>query len=118
MSEKRRGLGRGLGALIPTTSDAERPVDVFFAGGAGTGVASDVLSPRSAVDASDEDPGSRAAASEALGEALDAADDPQGSGTPARTDRATDRCRRRRAAARGRRRSDTPATPSPGRPPA
>ena len=79
MSEKRRGLGRGLGALIPTTSDAERPVDVFFAGGAGTGVASDVLSPRSAVDASDEDPGSRAAASEALGEALDAADDPQGS---------------------------------------
>ena len=36
MSEKRRGLGRGLGALIPTTgADAqgparERPVDVFF----------------------------------------------------------------------------------------
>ena len=93
MSEKRRGLGRGLGALIPTTSDAERPVDVFFAGGAGTGVASDVLSPRSAVDASDEDPGSRAAASEALGEALDAADDPQGDGTPARTDRARTRQR-------------------------
>lgn len=33
MSEKRRGLGRGLGALIPTSSDAERPVDVFFPGG-------------------------------------------------------------------------------------
>lgn len=32
MSEKRRGLGRGLGALIPTSSDAERPVDVFFPG--------------------------------------------------------------------------------------
>ncbi|MGW6129036.1 ParB/RepB/Spo0J family partition protein [Cellulomonas sp. NPDC055163] len=36
MSEKRRGLGRGLGALIPNgldgqrTSDAQRPVDVFF----------------------------------------------------------------------------------------
>lgn len=30
MSEKRRGLGRGLGALIPTASDAQRPVDVFF----------------------------------------------------------------------------------------
>ncbi|WP_273652930.1 ParB/RepB/Spo0J family partition protein [Cellulomonas fimi] len=35
MSEKRRGLGRGLGALIPTGLDGqrptgERPVDVFF----------------------------------------------------------------------------------------
>ncbi|WP_029291080.1 ParB/RepB/Spo0J family partition protein [Cellulomonas sp. HZM] len=36
MSEKRRGLGRGLGALIPTAPEgdrangAERPVDVFF----------------------------------------------------------------------------------------
>lgn len=35
MSEKRRGLGRGLGALIPTgadvrTGDGSRPVDVFF----------------------------------------------------------------------------------------
>ncbi|MDC7121846.1 ParB/RepB/Spo0J family partition protein [Cellulomonas fimi] len=35
MSEKRRGLGRGLGALIPTgldgqRSSGERPVDVFF----------------------------------------------------------------------------------------
>lgn len=32
MSEKRRGLGRGLGALIPTSADTsrERPVDVFF----------------------------------------------------------------------------------------
>jgi ParB family transcriptional regulator, chromosome partitioning protein len=37
VSEKRRGLGRGLGALIPTGLDAprpkgERPVDVFFPG--------------------------------------------------------------------------------------
>ena len=32
MSEKRRGLGRGLGALIPDASTARsRPVDVFFA---------------------------------------------------------------------------------------
>jgi len=30
MSQKRRGLGRGLGALIPTGTDAQRPVDVFF----------------------------------------------------------------------------------------
>lgn len=37
MSEKRRGLGRGLGALIPggpsgTATAGERPVDVFFPG--------------------------------------------------------------------------------------
>ncbi|WP_083428602.1 ParB/RepB/Spo0J family partition protein [Microbacterium sp. AR7-10] len=29
---KRTGLGRGIGALIPTTDQAERPVDVFFPG--------------------------------------------------------------------------------------
>lgn len=51
MSEKRRGLGRGLGSLIPTappsggTKTGERPVDVFFgdrddAGGATTGESS------------------------------------------------------------------------------
>lgn len=33
MAEKRRGLGRGLGALIPTGTEREsRPVDVFFPG--------------------------------------------------------------------------------------
>ena len=36
MSEKRRGLGRGLGALIPSTTSTktagDRPVDVFFPG--------------------------------------------------------------------------------------
>ncbi len=34
MSEKRRGLGRGLGALIPSSASATggRPVDVFFPG--------------------------------------------------------------------------------------
>jgi ParB family transcriptional regulator, chromosome partitioning protein len=46
VSEKRRGLGRGLGALIPsapTTSKGDRPVDVFFADRAagGGGVAAD-----------------------------------------------------------------------------
>lgn len=30
MSERRRGLGRGLGALIPTAPSGERPADVFF----------------------------------------------------------------------------------------
>ncbi|WP_299444913.1 ParB/RepB/Spo0J family partition protein [uncultured Phycicoccus sp.] len=30
MSEKRRALGRGLGALIPSTPATDRPVDVFF----------------------------------------------------------------------------------------
>lgn len=43
MAEKRRGLGKGLGALIPAansdapaaTSVAERPVDVFFPGAGG-----------------------------------------------------------------------------------
>jgi len=67
MSEKRRGLGRGLGALIPTTSDNERPVDVFFAGGAGTDVASDVLTPRSAVDTADAEAPTGAASETAGG---------------------------------------------------
>ncbi len=32
-AQKKRGLGRGLGALIPTGPEGERPVDVFFPGG-------------------------------------------------------------------------------------
>jgi ParB family transcriptional regulator, chromosome partitioning protein len=32
MAEKRRGLGRGLGALIPNATGNDRPVDVFFPG--------------------------------------------------------------------------------------
>ncbi len=37
MSEKRRGLGRGLGALIPSTPTGDaRPVDVFFPGATAT----------------------------------------------------------------------------------
>ncbi|PFG34729.1 ParB/RepB/Spo0J family partition protein [Sanguibacter antarcticus] len=39
MSEKRRGLGRGLGALIPSASEGRRPVDVFFPNGAPAGTA-------------------------------------------------------------------------------
>jgi ParB family chromosome partitioning protein len=31
MAAKRTGLGRGIGALIPTTEEGDRPVDVFFA---------------------------------------------------------------------------------------
>ena len=37
MKERRRGLGRGLGALIPTSSEGERPVDVFFPAAASAG---------------------------------------------------------------------------------
>lgn len=38
MAEKRRGLGRGLGALIPSASSGDaRPVDVFFPGSSGAG---------------------------------------------------------------------------------
>ncbi|NYD67831.1 ParB/RepB/Spo0J family partition protein [Agromyces atrinae] len=43
MATKRTGLGRGIGALIPTSDDANRaasrPVDVFFPGGASPAVA-------------------------------------------------------------------------------
>lgn len=46
MSEKRRGLGRGLGALIPTapaqTPGSPRPSDVFFPGNSGAVVTRDV----------------------------------------------------------------------------
>ncbi|MBB2925225.1 ParB/RepB/Spo0J family partition protein [Cellulomonas cellasea] len=51
MSEKRRGLGRGLGALIPNgldgqrTSDAQRPVDVFFPDNRGSAPADADLPP-------------------------------------------------------------------------
>ncbi|MCU1415827.1 MAG: ParB/RepB/Spo0J family partition protein, partial [Schumannella sp.] len=32
MATKRTGLGRGIGALIPTDDGTDRPVDVFFGG--------------------------------------------------------------------------------------
>lgn len=35
MSQKKRGLGRGLGALIPSGPEGDRPVDVFFPAGDG-----------------------------------------------------------------------------------
>jgi len=36
MAAKRTGLGRGIGALIPTSEGSERPVDVFFPGSSRT----------------------------------------------------------------------------------
>jgi ParB family transcriptional regulator, chromosome partitioning protein len=58
MAEKRRGLGRGLGALIPSgPSGADRPVDVFFPGSAST-----VTSESPSVDPSLEATGSHAEA--------------------------------------------------------
>ncbi|QAY69526.1 hypothetical protein ET471_05265 [Xylanimonas protaetiae] len=33
-AQKKRGLGRGLGALIPSGPEGDRPVDVFFPAGA------------------------------------------------------------------------------------
>ena len=44
MSEKRRALGRGLGALIPSSGPSDdRPVDVFFQGGEAVGPVEGVL---------------------------------------------------------------------------
>jgi ParB family chromosome partitioning protein len=40
---KRTGLGRGIGALIPSADDGERPVDVFFPSGSDAGAAMDGL---------------------------------------------------------------------------
>jgi ParB family chromosome partitioning protein len=49
VTERRRGLGRGLGALIPTAPPGEHrassPVDVFFPRVEGDGVATDTLDP-------------------------------------------------------------------------
>ncbi|GGC01130.1 ParB/RepB/Spo0J family partition protein [Cellulomonas carbonis] len=51
MAEKRRGLGRGLGALIPSgpSGSAGRPVDVFFPGAA-TPVDRDAADPSTGAD--------------------------------------------------------------------
>jgi ParB family chromosome partitioning protein len=40
---KRTGLGRGIGALIPSAEDGERPVDVFFPSGSDSGAAAEGL---------------------------------------------------------------------------
>jgi ParB family transcriptional regulator, chromosome partitioning protein len=46
MAAKRTGLGRGIGALIPTAENAQaRPVDVFFPGAPGTPGAPAVVTP-------------------------------------------------------------------------
>ncbi|WOQ69666.1 ParB/RepB/Spo0J family partition protein [Microbacterium limosum] len=51
MPAKRTGLGRGIGALIPTSESESRPVDVFFPGASRTAavsadeVATDVIAP-------------------------------------------------------------------------
>ncbi len=67
MADKRRGLGRGLGALIPNGTGAERPVDVFFPGatprvetanGPGS-VSESTASDAAAADGSDDDVVSR-----------------------------------------------------------
>lgn len=58
MSDKRRGLGRGLGALIPTgpSPATSRPVDVFFpGGGTATAVVDDVPSAFRAAPGPDEE---------------------------------------------------------------
>ena len=43
MSAPRRGLGRGLGALIPTEEDTERPSDAFFTPSGARDAATDLL---------------------------------------------------------------------------
>ncbi|MBP2456738.1 ParB family chromosome partitioning protein [Clavibacter michiganensis] len=42
MATKRTGLGRGIGALIPTSDERSRPVDVFFPDSVGAGAPSGV----------------------------------------------------------------------------
>ena len=42
MATKRTGLGRGIGALIPTSDERSRPVDVFFPDSIGAGAPSGV----------------------------------------------------------------------------
>ncbi|MBM7412203.1 ParB family chromosome partitioning protein [Clavibacter michiganensis] len=44
MATKRTGLGRGIGALIPTSDERSRPVDVFFPDSVGAGAPSGVQS--------------------------------------------------------------------------
>ncbi|MDT0157829.1 ParB/RepB/Spo0J family partition protein [Microbacterium sp. ARD32] len=52
---KRTGLGRGIGALIPTADQAERPVDVFFPGASKAQAdAADVGAPGSAAPSAAE----------------------------------------------------------------
>ncbi|WP_417509547.1 ParB/RepB/Spo0J family partition protein [Microbacterium sp.] len=50
---KRTGLGRGIGALIPTSDQATRPVDVFFPGAT---IIADAEKPTSTAPAADSEP--------------------------------------------------------------
>lgn len=43
MAAKRTGLGRGIGALIPTTDQSARPVDVFFPDSSATAVKEELV---------------------------------------------------------------------------
>ncbi|MFD6177505.1 MULTISPECIES: ParB/RepB/Spo0J family partition protein [unclassified Isoptericola] len=60
MSQKKRGLGRGLGALIPSGPEGDRPVDVFFPagepreGGAASGAAATMPADRPSSDGTEE----------------------------------------------------------------
>jgi len=60
MSQKKRGLGRGLGALIPSGPEGDRPVDVFFPagepreGGAANGAVATTPADRSSSDGAEE----------------------------------------------------------------
>ena len=51
MAAKRTGLGRGIGALIPTTEAAERPVDVFFPGSSSRAAATVEVEPEAEASA-------------------------------------------------------------------
>jgi ParB family chromosome partitioning protein len=63
MSQKKRGLGRGLGALIPQGPPQEKPVDVFFAGGeAREGIGSVLTAPVEERDVVDPDESASSAA--------------------------------------------------------
>jgi ParB family transcriptional regulator, chromosome partitioning protein len=65
MSQKKRGLGRGLGALIPSSPESDRPVDVFFSGGGdkdGAGTTTAVAAPASDVERDDAEAGQRSKA--------------------------------------------------------
>lgn len=78
MAERRRGLGRGLGALIPSSPSLDaRPVDVFFPGAPSpepVTVVTDGLSP----EAPPDEAGGAAAASPSAG----ATDGPAGAAAP------------------------------------
>ncbi len=77
MAEKRRGLGRGLGALIPSApSGNDRPVDVFFPGSTAA----------PAKDAASTDTAAATTVTQVPGDAVDEATGTEGSTAPSRSD--------------------------------